>query len=85
MKSIGEISVRDAQRAGFREFSSCEGGKQRSRRTSTELPEGEAGPTAPGTSHTAYRPYQVVGKPGRNHGRRTVRRNAWRLNWRKTT
>lgn len=33
MKSIGEISVSDAQRAGFREFSSCEGGKQRSRRS----------------------------------------------------
>jgi len=33
MKSIGEISVSDAQRAGFREFSSCEGGRQRSRRS----------------------------------------------------
>jgi hypothetical protein len=33
MKSIGEISVSDAQRAGFREFSSCEGGQQRSRRS----------------------------------------------------
>ncbi|PDT82171.1 hypothetical protein CO676_18060 [Sinorhizobium sp. BJ1] len=33
MKSIGEISVSDAQRAGFREFSSCESGKQRSRRS----------------------------------------------------
>ncbi|TJW00038.1 MAG: hypothetical protein E5W97_30110 [Mesorhizobium sp.] len=32
MKSIGEISVSDAQRAGFREFSSCESGRKRSRR-----------------------------------------------------
>jgi hypothetical protein len=33
MKSIGEISIAVAQRAGFREFSSCEAWEQSSRRS----------------------------------------------------
>ena len=33
MKSIGEISIAATQRVGFREFSSCESGRVRSRRS----------------------------------------------------
>ena len=54
MKSIGEISIAAARRAGFREFSSCESGNSAAAGASTELPAGEAGPTAPRASHTAW-------------------------------
>lgn len=65
MKSIGEISVSDAQRAGFREFSSCENGKQRSRRSLNKVARRGGGTDcAPPLAHRLVHPLLLGGAVG---------------------